>query len=103
MITVTMFGTPVPAPRLAGPAFVPALLAAGKRAWIAYLNWRIERAAIDQLFAMNDRELADIGLIRSDAADVAKVAAAAGHALQRRVLDEASPLPSRGRPSRGLA
>jgi len=83
---VTMFGTPVPAPRLAGPACMPAVLAAAKRAWIAYLNWRIERAAIDQLFAMNDRVLKDIGLIRSEIADAAKHAAA-DHPPRRRVLD----------------
>ena len=82
---VTMFGTPVPAPRLAGPALMPAVLTAAKRAWIAYVNWRIERAAIDELFALSDRELEDIGLIRSEIADPAKVAAAAVH--PPRVLD----------------
>jgi uncharacterized protein YjiS (DUF1127 family) len=87
MIMVTMFGTPVAAPRLGKPAFMPALLAAAKRAWIAYVNWRIERAAIDQLFALSDRELEDIGLIRSEITDAAKVAAAAVHPPRRRVLD----------------
>ena len=36
-----------------------------KRWWIAYMHWRIERAAADRLFSMSDRELKDIGLIRS--------------------------------------
>ena len=83
---VTIFATPAPAPRLAGPARMPVVLATAKRAWIAYLNWRIERAAIDQLFAMRDRELKDIGLIRSEIADLAKLAAAADPPPRRGVL-----------------
>jgi uncharacterized protein YjiS (DUF1127 family) len=83
MIMVTM---PVPAPSLGKPAFMPAVLAAAKRAWIAYVNWRIERAAIDQLFALSDRELEEIGLIRSEITDAAKVAAAV-HPPRRRLLD----------------
>jgi uncharacterized protein YjiS (DUF1127 family) len=36
------------------------------RWWIGYATWRIERAAIRQLWAMSDRELKDIGLTRSE-------------------------------------
>jgi pimeloyl-ACP methyl ester carboxylesterase len=33
--------------------------------WVAYINWRLEQAALSQLWAMSDRELKDIGLTRS--------------------------------------
>jgi uncharacterized protein YjiS (DUF1127 family) len=33
---------------------------------VAYLTWRIERAAIAQLWSMNDRQLRDIGISRSE-------------------------------------
>jgi uncharacterized protein YjiS (DUF1127 family) len=33
---------------------------------MAYITWRIEQAAIAQLWAMSDRELKDIGLTRSE-------------------------------------
>jgi uncharacterized protein YjiS (DUF1127 family) len=42
------------------------LTAALKRWWMAYITWRIEQAAIAQLWAMSDRELKDIGLTRSE-------------------------------------
>ena len=36
------------------------------RQWgVTYMRWRIERAAIAHLRAMSDRELRDIGLLRS--------------------------------------
>jgi uncharacterized protein YjiS (DUF1127 family) len=33
---------------------------------VAYLTWRIERAAITQLGSMSDRQLSDIGISRSE-------------------------------------
>jgi uncharacterized protein YjiS (DUF1127 family) len=39
--------------------------AAVKRWCDAYVAWRIEEAAVAQLKAMSDRELKDIGLVRS--------------------------------------
>ena len=39
--------------------------AAFKRLWVAYITWRIEQAAIAHLRSMNDRELEDLGLSRS--------------------------------------
>jgi uncharacterized protein YjiS (DUF1127 family) len=36
------------------------------RRWIAYSRWRVEQRAAAQLHAMSDRELKDIGLIRSE-------------------------------------
>jgi uncharacterized protein YjiS (DUF1127 family) len=37
-----------------------------ERRWSAYSRWRIEQRAAAQLHAMSDRELKDIGLIRSE-------------------------------------
>ena len=36
-----------------------------RRWWIAYIEWRLERAAIAQLCALTDHQLKDIGLTRS--------------------------------------
>ena len=42
-------------------------LAATLKRWrAAYITWRIEQAAIVQLWSMSDRELKDIGLTRSE-------------------------------------
>ena len=41
------------------------LIATVKAWWMSYLTRRIERAAIIQLHGMSERELQDIGLIRS--------------------------------------
>jgi uncharacterized protein YjiS (DUF1127 family) len=35
------------------------------RWWIAYMNWRLQRLAINRLGCMSDRELKDIGVSRS--------------------------------------
>ncbi len=37
-----------------------------KHWWLAYINWRIEHAAIATLGSMSDHDLIDIGLGRSD-------------------------------------
>lgn len=37
-----------------------------KRWWAAYMTWRVEQAAIAQLWSMSDRQLKDIGLARSE-------------------------------------
>ena len=37
-----------------------------QRWWLAYRNWRIERAAVTRLLAMSDHELKDIGIGRSE-------------------------------------
>ena len=42
------------------------LVADLKRWWMTYLIWRTEQAAVEQLQAMSDRELRDIGLARSE-------------------------------------
>jgi uncharacterized protein YjiS (DUF1127 family) len=39
---------------------------------VAYLTWRIERAAITQLGSMSDRQLKDIGISRSEIVSAVK-------------------------------
>ena len=36
-----------------------------KRWWAAYMTWRVERWAIARLSEMSDRQLKDIGVVRS--------------------------------------
>jgi len=86
MIMATIFGTVAPAQDLVGPARRRGVLAAAKRSWVAYMNWRIERAALGQLFSLSDRELKDIGLIRSEIAGAARLLAAPGRPSRRRPL-----------------
>jgi uncharacterized protein YjiS (DUF1127 family) len=52
-------------PRLTTTSSWYGLLAAFERWWVAYLDRRLERAAIAQLSKLSDRELKDIGLHRS--------------------------------------
>jgi len=55
------------APRGAiGRSFTSRLIAAAKRWWLAYMIWRIQRTAADQLWSMSDRMLWDMGLTRGD-------------------------------------
>src|SRR5689334_1018372 len=75
MIMGTIYGTAAAA-LIEQPAEHSGPLAAFKRAWVAYINWRLERAAMGQMSSMSDRELKDIGLIRSEVARVALFATA---------------------------
>jgi len=50
----------------AARSFVNRTAATLNRWWAAYLTWRVERAAINALSSLNDRELKDIGLDRSE-------------------------------------
>jgi uncharacterized protein YjiS (DUF1127 family) len=79
MIMSTTLETTASAPDLAGASWANGILASAKRAWVAYISWRIQRAAIGQLSAMSDRQLKDIGLTRSEI-----VAAARGFTLPSR-------------------
>jgi uncharacterized protein YjiS (DUF1127 family) len=36
-----------------------------QRWWIAYMDWRLQRLALDRLGRLSDRQLSDIGLSRS--------------------------------------
>lgn len=62
-----------PAPVVAGWSWTSDLAARAKRLWIAYITWRIEQAAINQLCAMSDRELEGIGVCRTDIARAARL------------------------------
>jgi uncharacterized protein YjiS (DUF1127 family) len=37
-----------------------------KRWWAGYRTWRAEQVAIARLYAMSDRQLRDIGIVRSE-------------------------------------
>jgi uncharacterized protein YjiS (DUF1127 family) len=89
MIMSTTFGTAAAAQELAPSSWAGGMLATAKRAWVAYMTWRIERAAIDQLSAMSDRQLKDIGLTRSEI-----VAAARGLTLPSRWSRQDKPIRS---------
>jgi uncharacterized protein YjiS (DUF1127 family) len=55
------------APRgMAVQSWISSLVATLERWLVAYMTWRIEQAAIAQLWSMSDRELKDIGLTRSE-------------------------------------
>jgi uncharacterized protein YjiS (DUF1127 family) len=56
----------------AGQSWKARLVANLKRWWTAVMTWRAEQAAIDQLAAMNDRELRDIGLSRTEIASAVR-------------------------------
>ena len=49
-----------------GDSWLRRFMATVDRRWIAYSRWRVEQRATAQLNAMSDRELKDIGLIRSE-------------------------------------
>lgn len=51
--------------RAAAGAVVEAVGGVFTRWWVAYTTWRIEQWAIGRLTAMSDRELKDIGIVRS--------------------------------------
>jgi uncharacterized protein YjiS (DUF1127 family) len=61
----TISGAPAAPPTLAGRSESPWLPATLKHWWVAFMKWRIARAAAAQLGAMSDRELWDLGLHRS--------------------------------------
>jgi uncharacterized protein YjiS (DUF1127 family) len=50
---------------ISGQSWTGRLMATLKRWLVAYLTWRIQRAAISELLSMSDRTLRDIGLTRS--------------------------------------
>jgi len=62
----TICNAPAP-PRGIADQFWPRKLVATLKRWLAaYTTWRREQAAIDELSAMSDRELKDMGLHRSE-------------------------------------
>ncbi|MBX9840740.1 MAG: DUF1127 domain-containing protein [Xanthobacteraceae bacterium] len=66
IIVNTISRAPAAAPTAATPSWT-AFLQAKVRAWIAaYVTWRTEQAAMQQLGRMSDHDLRDIGLTRSE-------------------------------------
>jgi uncharacterized protein YjiS (DUF1127 family) len=61
----TISGTAARRETAAG-GIIQAVWSAVTRWWVAYTAWRIEQAAVARLGSMNDRELRDIGLSRSE-------------------------------------
>ncbi|MGA7253056.1 MAG: DUF1127 domain-containing protein [Pseudolabrys sp.] len=51
---------------ITGRSCVNGTAATLNRWWAAYVTWRLERAAINTLSSLNDRELKDMGLDRSE-------------------------------------
>ena len=49
-------------------AALKAVARASMRCWLAYMTWRIERLAVARLDAMRDRQLSDLGIVRSQIA-----------------------------------
>jgi uncharacterized protein YjiS (DUF1127 family) len=60
------------------------LIATAKRWWLAYIVWRMERAATGRLWSMTDRELKDIGLTRMEIVSAVRGELARARALDRR-------------------
>ena len=68
----TISSAPAAAQDTAGHSWASGLAAILKCWWVAFITWRIERAAIAQLQAMSQLELHDIGLIRSNITDAVR-------------------------------
>lgn len=61
-----IFSATAAARGITGRSCVNGTAATLKRWWAAYVTWRLERAAINKLSSLNDRELKDMGLDRSE-------------------------------------
>lgn len=61
----TMTSAPVAAPPVAGPSRGEWVVGAFKAWWVALMRRRLANLAIHQLKAMSDRQLKDIGIVRS--------------------------------------
>jgi uncharacterized protein YjiS (DUF1127 family) len=66
MIMSTSSFAPAAAQGTTGHSWTGRLAATPKRWWMAFITWRFERAAINQLSSLSDRQLKDIGLNRSE-------------------------------------
>jgi uncharacterized protein YjiS (DUF1127 family) len=66
MIMSTISSASAAAQGRAGHVWASGLAATLKRWWVAYITWRIQRAASARLCSMSDLALKDIGLTRSE-------------------------------------
>jgi uncharacterized protein YjiS (DUF1127 family) len=69
MTTMSSIYSALAAQSMAGRQF--SVLATLRQWGVAYIGWRVERAAIAHLRTMSDRQLNDIGLLRSQVAQAA--------------------------------
>jgi uncharacterized protein YjiS (DUF1127 family) len=72
IIMSTIFWPPATMRVAAGQSHSARLGAALRRMGVAYINWRLEEAVINHLWSMNDRDLKDIGLTRSEITSTVK-------------------------------
>jgi uncharacterized protein YjiS (DUF1127 family) len=75
MVMSAILSAPVAVQGIAGQSWSRGLTAALQRWWLAYITWRIEQAAIRELWSLSDRGLKDIGLSRSGIAGAVREAA----------------------------
>src|SRR5262249_1103191 len=73
MIMSMVLSVPTAARAICETSWMGRLVATLKRWWTAYITWRIEQAAIAQLWSMSDRQLRDIGLTRSEIASAVRL------------------------------
>jgi uncharacterized protein YjiS (DUF1127 family) len=66
MVMRTISSAPAALQGITGQSWPRWLVATLKRWWVAYMTWRIEQAAIAQLWSMSNRQLKDIGLTCSE-------------------------------------
>jgi uncharacterized protein YjiS (DUF1127 family) len=67
----------------AGRSILGRFAAAPKRLLTAFITWRVQQAAALRLGSMNDRELEDIGLSRSQIEGAVRGEQARDHVLSR--------------------
>jgi uncharacterized protein YjiS (DUF1127 family) len=83
MIMRTISSAPAAPHAIAGQSWARELLAVLKYWWVAYMTWRIQQAAIAELWSMSERELKDIGLTRSEIIGAVRGEAAPERAFSR--------------------
>jgi uncharacterized protein YjiS (DUF1127 family) len=83
MIMSTSSSAPAAAQGTTGHSWTGGLAAALKRWWMAFITWRLEQAAINQLRSLSDRQLKDIGLDRSEIIGAVRNQVTRGHTLSR--------------------
>lgn len=66
-------------------AAIEALLAAARRAWRGFLQWRQVNATREILRRLDDQALRDLGLTRDEIASAAAEAAGAAERTRRRI------------------
>ena len=79
----TISSAPPGAQGLAGQSWTARLVVNLKRCWAAYMTWRRQQTAINQLWSMSDIQLKDIGLTRTEIIGAVKGEMVRGRVLRR--------------------